>query len=381
MNDLSVIVPVFDSKSRLMMFAPHPDDESLACSVLLQQAVGAGAAIRVVYVTDGDDNPWPQRVLERKWRLNASDRKRWAKLRRAEALAALHVLGVNALAARFLALPDQKLTTILMRDCRPGLRLFAAIISDWAPTDLLVPSVFDTHPDHNALGVMIRLVLGESLSVEPAMSVWAYAVHGKSRAFFERSQSIRQSDIETAVKLRAIGCHKTQLKLSRKRFLGYAGRPERFLKLNAFEKIITDGSISSISREGESLRVKFRLPPKLLHAAEPALFVLGHNKSGVLRCAGMQIPVRSPRPELLDCGNLERLAIAQYHGGAFAGELAIPIDMFSHAHALFVKLQGRSCFFDEAGWLEVPSARPVQVKAPKREVNRQRCWVRESAKL
>ena len=71
MNDLSVVVPVFDSKSRLMMFAPHPDDESLACSVPLQQAVGAGAAIRVVYVTDGDDNPWPQRVLERKWRLNA----------------------------------------------------------------------------------------------------------------------------------------------------------------------------------------------------------------------------------------------------------------------------------------------------------------------
>jgi len=54
-----------------MMFAAHPDDESLACSIVLQQAVRAGAAIRVVYATDGDDNPWPQRVLERKWRLNA----------------------------------------------------------------------------------------------------------------------------------------------------------------------------------------------------------------------------------------------------------------------------------------------------------------------
>jgi len=364
MNDLSMIMPVFDSKSRLMMFAPHPDDESLACSVLLQQAVCVGAAVRIVYATDGDDNPWPQRVLERRWRLNASDRKRWAKLRRAEALAALHVLGVNALAARFLALPDQKLTTILIRDCRPALRHFAAIISDWAPTDLLVPSVFDIHPDHNALGVMIRLVLGESFSVEPAMSVWAYAVHGKSRAFFGRARLIGQSEIETAVKLRAIGCHKTQLKLSRKRFLGYAGRPERFVKLDGIRKIITDGSIDSISREGQSLQVELRLSPKVLHTTEPALFVLGHHKSGVLRCARMQIPVRSPRPELLDCSNLERVAIAQYHGGVFGGELAIPTDMFSTAHAMFVKLQARSWFFDEAGWLEVPSARSVQVIAP-----------------
>ena len=48
-----------------MLIAPHPDDEALACSVILQKAVRAGAAIRVVYVTDGDDNPWPQRALER----------------------------------------------------------------------------------------------------------------------------------------------------------------------------------------------------------------------------------------------------------------------------------------------------------------------------
>ena len=77
-----MITPVFNSDSRLMMFAPHPDDESLACSIPLQRAGRAEAAVRVVYVTDGDDNPWPQRLLERKWRLNAADHKRWGRLRR-----------------------------------------------------------------------------------------------------------------------------------------------------------------------------------------------------------------------------------------------------------------------------------------------------------
>src|SRR5438093_8677651 len=134
-----MIAPAFNSDSRLMMFAPHPDDESLACSIPLQRAVRAEAAVRVVYATDGDDNPWPQRLLERKWRLNAADRKRWGKLRRAEALAALRALGVRASDARFLALPDQGLTNLLKCDCRSTLERFAAIIRDWAPTHLLVP--------------------------------------------------------------------------------------------------------------------------------------------------------------------------------------------------------------------------------------------------
>jgi hypothetical protein len=58
---------------------------------------------------------------------------------------------------------------------------------------------------------------------------------------------------------------------------------------------------------------------------------------------------------VFDCSAGERLYLAQYHGDAFAGELALPLDVFSPAHALFVKLERRSWFFDEAGWLETPA--------------------------
>src|SRR5207245_2682699 len=213
-----------------MLIAAHPDDESLACSIVLQRAVCAGAAIRVMYATDGENNPWPQRVLERKWRLNGTDRERWGKLRRAEALAALDVLGVGASRASFLALADQKLTELLMSGCRVTLKLLAAIVADWAPTDLLVPSISDTHPDHSALAVMLRLVWSEYLSAKGAMSAWSYVVHGRSSAFFDRAETIRQTTVEIAAKLRAISCHKTQLKLSRKRFFDHAGRSERLIK-------------------------------------------------------------------------------------------------------------------------------------------------------
>jgi len=88
-----------------------------------------------------------------------ADRERWGKLRRAETLAALDILGVGGSSASFLGLADQKLTELLMSGYLDTLKRLAAIVADWAPTDLLVPSISDTHPDHNALAVMFRLVL------------------------------------------------------------------------------------------------------------------------------------------------------------------------------------------------------------------------------
>ena len=364
-----MIIPAFNSDSRLMMFAPHPDDESLACGIILQRAVRAGAAVHVVYATDGDDNSWPQRLLERKWRLNAADRKRWGELRRTEALAALRVLGLRPSSARFLALPDQKLTRLLTHDCKPALERFATIIAEWVPTHILVPSVADTHPDHNALGVMLRLVWANLLVDDPCFSVWSYVVHGRSLAFFHRAQKLRQSEFEKAIKLQAIRRHKTQLKLSRKRFLKYAARPECLLKLNALEATVTDGSIRSISRHPSALHLNLRLSVSASHVVEPTLFVLGQSMTGTLRCVNIRLPGRSFRSEMSDCATGRCLGSARYYGNVFAGELTIPTDTFSSVNSLFVKLERRSWFFDEVGWLEIPpTAWPNWIAALRRKL-------------
>ena len=47
--------------AKIAVLAPHPDDESLGTGGLIQQALAAGAEVRVIFVTDGDNNPWPQR--------------------------------------------------------------------------------------------------------------------------------------------------------------------------------------------------------------------------------------------------------------------------------------------------------------------------------
>ncbi|HEY2103913.1 MAG TPA: PIG-L family deacetylase [Chthoniobacterales bacterium] len=337
-----------------MLFAPHPDDESLACGLVIQRAVAAGAAVRVVYVTDGENNPWPQRVLERKWRLNAEDRKQWGKLRRVEALAALNVLGVRSSNARFLALPDQGLTTLLIHDCRFTLDRLAAIIRDWSPTHLLIPSVADLHPDHSALAVILRLVLAKFFRDEAQMSVWRYMVHLKNPISFERAQQDLQSERETKIKLRAIHCHKTQLKLSRRRFLAYARRPERLFRLGSREATISDSSIRSISRQPHTLHVDLRLSMKSIHYAGPLVFLLGHDATETLRCITMELPVRSCNIEMRAVGSEQPAGAAQYRRNGSGAMFTIPIDLFSPGHSLFIKLERRSWFFDEAGWLEIP---------------------------
>ncbi len=335
-----------------MLIAPHPDDEALACSVILQKAVRAGAAIRVVYVTDGDNNPWPQRAVERTWRLSASDRERWGKLRRSEALAALRVLGISPADVQFLGLPDQGLTDLLFSDRNSGLTRIAQVIDDWSPTDTLAPSIFDIHPDHNAVAVMMRLIFADF--VTQGVSQWNYLVHGRSPAFFDRAAELSPSDVETATKRAAICCHQTQVKLSRRRFLRYATRPERFLRVERENGVCCDGAVHSVSRTSDNLNVDFRFTAHPLRLQRGKLFILGRDSVGQTRACQIRLPGSSADVEMLDCATNHSVGIARYRGHPFAGEFALPLHLFSPIHDLFIKVDRRSWFFDEAGWIEIP---------------------------
>lgn len=336
-----------------MLIAPHPDDEALACSVILQQAIRAGAAIRIVYVTDGDDNPWPQRALERRWRLSESDRKRWGQLRRAEALAALRLLDIGPPDIEFLALPDQGLTDLLLRDCNSALTRLVRVIDDWSPTDILAPSIFDIHPDHNAVAVMMRLIVADVL--KPGVSQWSYLVHGRSPAFLDRAVELSASEVETATKRDIIRRHQTQIKLSRRRFLRYAMRPERFLRIEREIAVWRDGAVHSVSRTRDNLRVDLRFAGCPFRIQRSSFFILGCDAFGRKRACQIALPSCSGDLEMSDCATNRSIGIARYRGNAFAGEFTLPLHLFSPMHDLFIKVDRRSWFFDEAGWIEIPS--------------------------
>jgi LmbE family N-acetylglucosaminyl deacetylase len=217
-------LPGFTPHDRVLVVAPHPDDESLATGGLLQAAQAAGAARRVLLVTDGDNNPWPQRWHEKRWRIGAAERARWGTRRRSEALAALQMLGVAPADVQCLGLPDLGLTDALMRGTPDVVALLLAQIEEFKPTRLVLPALEDRHPDHSALDVLLRLALLRYSG--PVPELIAFGVHGAVPQ--EEAAVLTLSQQQCDIKRAAIQIHTTQMLLSRKRFLAYAQLQEPF---------------------------------------------------------------------------------------------------------------------------------------------------------
>jgi LmbE family N-acetylglucosaminyl deacetylase len=336
-----------------MLFAPHPDDESLAAGVYLQRALGAGAAVRVVYATDGERNCWPQRVLERKVRIGELDRRRWGARRRAEALAALRTLGVEPTNVNFLSLPDQGVTDLLLDGCRETLQRLAITIGSWQPTHLLMPSAADTHPDHSALAVLLGVVLDDYLTSQHRMTRLHYLVHGASESFAREAHDLPSSPMERKAKRRAIVCHVTQVALSRRRFLAYSKRPERFVVGDGKAIRLCDGPVRSFLRDRGELRLHVAFTLKPLRAEGTPLYLLGHDAFGNLRRLRTTLPGRDSKIDLIDCATGAIACVGRYQGDAFSAEILLPTHGFAASRAVFVKLDRRVWFFDEAGWIEI----------------------------
>lgn len=213
----------FSASDRVLVLAPHPDDETLAAGDVVRMALAAGAALRVVFATDGDNNPWPQRWLERRWRIGAPERARWGARRRDEALAALASLGAAPSAARFLGWPDQGLTALLMRD-EAAVDALVEEIARFAPSHLVVPTLRDRHPDHSALRVLSDLAV---LRTGIRCLRLGYVVHGDES--FDPDRLLTAATGDPQAKRRAMEAHASQIALSRERLLALAARPNRFV--------------------------------------------------------------------------------------------------------------------------------------------------------
>ena len=215
-------LPAFSAQTRLLVVAPHPDDETIATGLLIQQVRAAGGEVRILLLTEGDNNPWPQRWLERRVRIRVADRQRWGDRRHAEMLQALQCLGVSAQALQPLGWPDMGVTDELLRSCGASVSALAAAIGQFGPSLVVAPALADRHPDHGAAHVLVRLALAEQASPPPLLN---YLVHG--RAGDGDSFVIHGTAAQSACKRAALAAHRSQMALSGKRMLRLAARPER----------------------------------------------------------------------------------------------------------------------------------------------------------
>ena len=332
------------ARDRVLVLAVHPDDESLCAGGLIQHALARGARVRVVFITDGDNNPWPQRFVERRWRIGPADRARWGKRRRGEALAAIGCLGLSPEDADFWGFPDLGITEILMAGGRDLLPRLSDTIRDWRPSVILGPSRYDQHPDHNSVALMLDMALRNALPASHERVVWEYLVHNRMSGTAAGGMQLKLSPEQMSRKRQAILCHRTQMALCRRRFLKFAGPAEIFLPPGERAKGRLGSPLVRAELFDESLVLtmgRVRRPATILISAE--------SDDGAV---GREIRI-SPGGEVVFGEGISReiMAGASILNGT---TIILPAGPFASATALAFKFKGGWGIFDRSGWQLLP---------------------------
>lgn len=168
---------------RVLVLAPHPDDEVFGCGGTITLLAEAGAIVTCVVLTDG-----------------AGRSPNWEKtvqVREAESCAAAAVLNIHR--PEFWRLPDGKLG----EQCDLGTRLREYV--DSADCELLfLPSAFERHPDHYALSLVATKAIANR---EKPLELAFYEV-GEPLAF----TTLVDISPVLARKIEAMQCFQSELK-------------------------------------------------------------------------------------------------------------------------------------------------------------------------
>lgn len=334
-------------EDRLMVLAVHPDDETLGSGGLLQQAIAVGAAVRIVFVTNGDNNPWPQRLMEGHWYISDNDRARWGMRRRGEALAALAALKVDIKDAVFLELPDQGITSLLTNGDERVLELLAEEFR-WKPSVLIVPALEDQHPDHNAVAVLADLALQRLPQLEAGLTKFAYLIHGR-QVYTAARYSIKLTPQQLDNKRQAILCHHTQAAFGQRRFLRYAKAEETFFSSQPAELYRPMHPLERVSYEDSLLKVSMRITGLISRFARLALSLVVEHPQ---RCIHLRLVFKrnSYAAGIIDSTNGNLVGQANINIKNNLVEAVIPLEGLSDAENIYLKLEHRWGFFDLAGW-------------------------------
>lgn len=197
-------------EDRVLVVAPHCDDETLGSGGLIHRAVRLGCAVHVVVVTNGDGFRYGVTERYRRLRPGPEAYIRYAYERQQETLAALARLGVGREHVEFLGYPDRGLARMWDHHWHPdrpytsrftrrnrspywnsrtpnapycGQSVLAdlqAVLLEFRPTVVVLPHSYDAHIDHWATHAFVVYAV-ESLAVQrsdfvrPAM--YAYLIH------------------------------------------------------------------------------------------------------------------------------------------------------------------------------------------------------------
>jgi LmbE family N-acetylglucosaminyl deacetylase len=205
-GEISALEPI-KKNDRILILAPHPDDETLGCAGIIQEAIKQGADIRVVYLTNGDHNQFAFIVYEKRLTLKKGEFIHLGEVRHKEAIKAMQLLGLNENNLTFLGYPDFGTFTIFCRywqESKPFKSLLThisavpykenlsfgapykgeSILSDlkqvlltYKPNKIFVSHPADTNVDHKSFYLFLQVALADLEKEIPRPQVYPYLIH------------------------------------------------------------------------------------------------------------------------------------------------------------------------------------------------------------
>ncbi|MEN6355852.1 MAG: PIG-L family deacetylase [Armatimonadota bacterium] len=196
---------------RVMVFAPHSDDETLGCAGMIARAVENGASVHVTLITNGDGFRFAVGRAYRTLKVTPQRCIMFAYRRQKETLSALSILGLSPRQVTFLGYPDRGIAQMWNKYWdRDTLYLSHATNSDHSPytdsltrhapycgealmgdiihvlerdrpTDVYLPHPLDNHPDHYAtycfVAAAIEQLISEHHGFAKKIRIHTYLVH------------------------------------------------------------------------------------------------------------------------------------------------------------------------------------------------------------
>ncbi|AHB13000.1 LmbE [Dehalococcoides mccartyi] len=144
-------LPLPQAGERILVFSPHPDDETIALGGYIASACQAGAEVEIVLVTDGS------KYTPRETRY-------------AEFEHACHLLGVSEDNLVFLGFKDGSLNSLSLNSLAAS---FGNLINSFQPDIVFYPHHKDAHADHAA----VSRAVGQYLKTIPGIQRYEYLVH------------------------------------------------------------------------------------------------------------------------------------------------------------------------------------------------------------
>jgi len=138
---------VDDWNASAVVFAPHPDDETLGCGGVAARKIAAGVSVRFVFVTDG--------AASHPGKMTAGELR---ATRESEAVEAVRRLGGSAEDVEFLRFPDGSATDHVAAMTKA----IAPLLDAWRPQSVYVTHAKEPPPDHTAVNAAVLAALHEN---------------------------------------------------------------------------------------------------------------------------------------------------------------------------------------------------------------------------